>query len=145
MRDLAKIVALCLLAGALGLAAVAEATLPASEPATLSFVGITTRGNERTDDYFNPAHTATIVVVVSWQTLVGVHRQRVELIAPDGSIYEQFKKNISSSSGVKVAKTSVRVAGTWITEYQMFGEWTVNVYLDDDPTPVTSGHFIIAH
>lgn len=149
MRHLAKIAVLCSLLGALALAgagdAGARARMPAGDPATVSFIGITTRGNERTAEHFNPTNTATIVVKVSWRTLVGHHRQRVELITPDGSIYQQFTTDVASSSGRAVVKTPVRVAGTWMTEYQMFGEWTVNVYIDDSTRPVTSGHFTLSH
>lgn len=150
MRRLAKIATLCSLVGALALAGAGDAVargvrMPAGDPATVSFIGITNAGTKSTAEHFAPGNTATIVVVVTWRTLVGRHRQRVELITPDGSIYQRFTKNVSSSSGQAVVKIPVRVAGTWMTEYQMFGEWTVNVYIDDSTKRVTSGHFTLSH
>ena len=40
-----------------------------------------------------------------------------------------------------VVETRLPVAGTWITEYDMHGRWTVNVYLDDAVRPTTSAPF----
>jgi hypothetical protein len=35
------------------------------------------------------------------------------------------------------------VGGTWITEYSLFGAWRVEVYLDRDTMPITTGVFVL--
>jgi len=149
MRGLAKTAALCSLVGwvALGAATAAWGATPKvhGDPARVSFKGIDNRGHERGGEHFSPEDLGTLVVVVSWQTLFGTHAQRVELVTPDGSVYQQFTSEVASYDGRARVETAVRVGGTWITEYQLFGNWTVNVYLDDDTTPVATGSFVLAH
>jgi hypothetical protein len=115
------------------------------EPADVSFIGINNHGHARSGHHFSPAHLSTLVVVVSWQTLVGLHTQRLELVTPDGSMYQAFTAEVGSVDGRARVETPVRVAGTWITEYQLFGHWTVNVYLDGQPTPAARGFFTLSH
>ena len=66
-------------------------------------------------------------------------------MTPDGSLYQRFTSDVESADGRTSVETPVPVAGTWITEYQIFGTWTVNVYLDGDFTPVATTHFTLAH
>ena len=68
----------------------------------------------------------------------------VELITPDGSVYQTLTQPVESVTGTTVVETRLPVAGTWITQYDLHGRWTVNVYLDDAVKPVTSAGFTIA-
>ena len=151
MRGLAKRAALLLLAGGLVLTGAASGfadkpgARPDREPARITLVGINKKGHERRGQHFSPARLNTLVVVVDWRTLVGAHVQRLELITPAGSLYQRFTSNVQSAHGRTSVETPVPVAGTWITEYQLFGEWTVNVYLDGGTTPVASTNFTLAH
>lgn len=149
MRRFAKIAALFSLVGWLGLAgaagAVAETAKHHGAPADVSFIGINNHGHARGGHHFSPAQLNTLVVVVSWQTLVGAHAQRLELVTPDGSVYQRLTTAVGSADGRARVETPVPVGGTWITEYQIFGNWMVNVYLDDDTTPLATGHFTLAH
>ena len=149
MKRFATIAALFSLAGWLALAGPAAA-FPGNatshvDSARVSFKAIDTRGHARGGDRFSPDDLGTLVIAVSWQTLVGVHMQRVELVTPDGSLYQSFTTEVASYDGRALIETPVRVGGTWITEYQMFGDWTVNVYLDNDTTLVATGRFTLAH
>ena len=114
-------------------------------PAHIQLVGINNKGHERRGQHFSPARLNTLVVVVNWRTLVGAHVQRVELVTPAGSLYQRFTSDVRSPDGYARVETPVPVAGTWITEYQLFGEWTVNVYLDGATSPVATTHFTLAH
>jgi hypothetical protein len=114
-------------------------------PARIQLVGINKKGHERRGSHFSPARLNTLVVVVDWRTLVGAHVQRLELITPAGSLYQRFKSDVQSADGRASVETPVPMAGTWITEFQIFGEWTVNVYLDGGTTPVATTHFTLAH
>lgn len=114
-------------------------------PARIQLVGIGKKGHERRGQHFSPARLSALVVVVNWRTLVGAHVQRLELVTPDGFVYQRFLSDIQSADGHASVETPVPVAGTWITEFQIFGQWTVNVYLDRDFTPVATTHFTLAH
>jgi hypothetical protein len=73
-----------------------------------------------------------------------MHTQRVELITPDGSVYQNLTQEVASVTGTAVVETRLPVAGTWITKYDLHGRWTVNVYLDDALKPVTSAALTFA-
>jgi hypothetical protein len=149
MKRLARIAALFSLVGWLALAgaagAYAGATSHADDPPRVSFVGLDGRGHERGGAHFSPADLGTLVVVVSWRSLAGAQTQRVELVTPDGSVYQRFTTDVTNVYGRARLETPVPVAGTWITESQIFGEWTVNVYLDDHLTPVATANFTLRH
>ncbi len=146
MRRIVRIAALLSLVGGLALAAAAGAVAETKkEPAQVSFIGINHHGHEHGGWHFSPEHLSTLVVVVTWETLVGLHAQRLELVTPDGSVYQRLTTEVGSADGRARVETPVRVAGTWITEYQLFGTWTVNVYLDDATTPLARGYFTLSH
>lgn len=166
MRPLAKRALLLLLAGGLTLTGAANgfADKPGAKPAgkpghpggretvvhhrgpaLITLVGVNDKGQERRGQHFSPARLNTLVVVVGWRTLVGAHVQRLELVTPDGSLYQRFSSDVESADGRAHVETPVPVAGTWITEYQLYGTWTVNVYLDGNTTPVATTHFTLAH
>ena len=163
MRRFAKSAALLLLAGGLVLTGAGsgfadkpgaapdkrggdqEPGVHSRGPAHIQLVGINNKGHERRGQHFSPARLNTLVVVVNWRTLVGAHVQRVELVTPAGSLYQRFTSDVRSPDGYARVETPVPVAVTWITEYQLFGEWTVNVYLDGNTTPVATTNFTLAH
>jgi len=149
MTRLAKLAALLatvgwlMTVGATGVAA--ESSNHQDDPPRVSFVGIDDHGRAHERHHFSPAHLNTLVVAVSWRSLAGAHTQRVELVTPDGSVYQRFTTDVRKVYGRARLETPVRVGGTWITEYQIFGRWTVNVYLDDHSTPVATADFVLAH
>ena len=101
-------------------------------------------GRERRAQRFDADRLRSLVIQVGWRTLVGIHTQRLELITPDGSVYQTLNQPVESVTGTAVVETRLPVAGTWITQYDLHGRWTVNVYLDDAVKPVTSAGFTIA-
>lgn len=111
--------------------------------ARIHFVGVNRRGQERTGDHFSVQRLRDVVVVVHWRTLVGQHTQRLELISPDGAVYQTFRTAVESASGQTTVETSVPVAGSWITDYSLFGKWRVNVYLDENARPEGSDTFVL--
>jgi hypothetical protein len=140
MTRLAKVAALFSMVGWLALSGAAVAFAESS-----SHHDDPPRGRAHQHRHFSPAHLSTLVVAVTWRTLAGAHAQRVELVTPDGSVYQRFTTDVTNVYGHARIETPVRVAGTWITEYQIFGHWTVNVYLDDHPTPVATAGFTLSH
>jgi hypothetical protein len=79
---------------------------------------------------------------VDYLQVSGPHRQRIELFAPDGSLYQRRFRDVTIAEGQPV-NTRVPVGGTWITEHSLFGNWRVAVYLDTSQTPIASGAFAL--
>jgi len=137
-----------LLAGVLALqgaepAFAGKAAQPRRESASVELVGVNQHGRERSGVRFDTDRIRVLLIQVSWQTLVGQHTQRLELITPDGSVYQNLTEPVSSVTGTAFVETRLPVTGTWITEYDLHGKWTVNVYLDDAVKPVTSERFTL--
>lgn len=113
--------------------------------AEISLVGVNRQGHERKGEHFSAQRLRDVIVVVHWRTLVGSHTQRLELIAPDGSVYQTLRAEVDSATGQTTVQTHVPVAGSWITEYSLFGKWRVNVYLDENARPEDSETFVLTH
>ena len=113
-------------------------------PAEVTFVALTQNGHERRGSHFTAARVRVLKIKVEWQTLVGAHTQQLELITPDGSIYQRFTAPVESVTGRAWVETRVPVAGSWITRHSLEGQWEVKVYLDEAVTPVTTATFTLA-
>jgi Type II secretion system protein C len=79
---------------------------------------------------------------VDYVQVSGAHRQRIELFAPDGTLYQRRFRDVTVTEGQPV-NTRVPVGGTWITDHSLFGSWRVVVYLDTSQTPIASGAFAL--
>lgn len=113
--------------------------------AEITFAGVNRQGHERKGDHFSAQRLRDVIVVVHWKTLVGSHTQRLELIAPDGAVYQTFRTSIESVTGKATVETLVPVAGSWISDYHLFGTWRVNVYLDENAKTEGSDTFVLTH
>ncbi len=73
-------------------------------------------------------------VFVSWSNVpVGTHAQKLRFFLPDGNVYQAFEASFSVSPGANGAATVVRalpVAGTFISQRLLTGNWQVEVSLD---------------
>ena len=112
-------------------------------PALVTFAALSQKGDERRGQHFTAARVRILKINVEWLTLVGAHTQHLELITPDGSIYQRFTAQVESVTGRAIVETLVPVAGTWITEYSLEGRWEVRVYLDESDTPVVTASFTL--
>jgi hypothetical protein len=106
--------------------------------ASVSFVGILLAGSERQDQVFSGAELSDLKIVVQWSNLFSHHRQRVELIAPDGSVYQSLSRPLTTANTMAPVELVVPVSGTWITRYGLYGAWCVDVFFDQDEKPVAS-------
>lgn len=75
-------------------------------------------------------------VVVQWQNLPeGMHLQTLNMLLPDGGIYETFETTfeVTDSTGdtITVAKP-VRIVGTWARQRNVVGNWQAQVSLDGE-------------
>lgn len=107
--------------------------------ATLQFVGVNHNGSQTGGTGFSSGLLRDLRMIVAWSNLSGSHTQRLDLFGPDGSLYQGFSAQFSSTP----VETRLLVSGTWITEYSLFGAWRVDVYLDGERMPITSGVFVL--
>lgn len=147
MRTLLLALAFAVLGGAVPAAAVER---PRVAQVTLQLVGIPNAGPAVEGSDFSLA-TLRDLRIIAWWNVGGAHVQRLELRAPDGSLYQRLtrpfdtrtsvvKKRGAHQRGVPV-ETLLPVGGTWITEYSLVGSWQIDLYLDNSRTPVASKTF----
>lgn len=123
----------------------------ASTAALIEFVAITRSGGTMPGDEFSVGQTRDLKIVV-WWALNSQHVQRLELLSPDGSLYQRLQTSFDADTSKLVQRgnqsymsveTILPVAGTWITDHSLFGAWTVNVYLDDDTATSRDASFVV--
>ena len=122
--------------------------------ARLSFVGHLQHGRVQGGTEFSAQSLGDLRIVVEYRDLSGInHTQRIELYSPDGSLYQRFSTAFKVAATVAKLKASDRwepvetrlpVWGTWITQYSLFGAWLVEVYLDRERMPITTGVFVLS-
>jgi len=73
-------------------------------------------------------------VKISWENVpAGNHVQTLEILIPGGNLYQQTQMAFfvpQGSTEPLVAIQTLPVAGTWIQQRHMLGEWTTRVSLD---------------
>ena len=107
--------------------------------ATLQFVAMNNDGTSAGGAAFSGDLVRALRILVAWQNLSGTHSERLELFSPDGSLYQQFSTQFAGTP----VETRLSVTGTWITQYSLFGAWRVDVFLDSETMPITSGVFLL--
>jgi len=96
---------------------------------------------------FSPRRVADLVVVVKWTHVDTAHTQRLALIAPDGTVYRSTTALVSPEGAFArqaTVETVVPVRGTWIVDYNLYGGWCAEVYIDGTAEPVARRSFLIA-
>jgi hypothetical protein len=83
---------------------------------------------------FSVSAVGDVKINVAWENLpAGNHIQKLEILVPSGGLYQQNSTAFAiSSDSIQpfVAMRSLPVAGTWIQQRKITGEWTVRVSLD---------------
>jgi hypothetical protein len=84
---------------------------------------------------FSVGSVRDLVIKISWDNLPpGNHVQTLEIVMPGGGLYQSTQTAFltdSASSGLLASTRLLPVAGTWIQQRQMTGDWLVRVSLDD--------------
>jgi len=84
---------------------------------------------------FSIASLRDLSIVVQWTNVpAGTHTQHLDILEPDGGLYQTFNTSfaIAANSGGSATTTgTVPVAGSWISQRFLSGNWTVQVSLDD--------------
>jgi hypothetical protein len=117
---------------------------PQGITAQLDFVGVLLNGQQREGDSFSGAELDDLKILVDWKSLFQNHAQRVDLIAPDGSLYQSLSRMVTVTDVGTPAETRIPVNGSWITRYGLYGSWCVEVFVDQESAPVTSSRLLIA-
>ena len=112
---------------------------PAVPSATLQLIGVNQDGRSTGGTDFSGGLLRYLRILVGWQNLSGTHTQRLRLFSPDGSLYQGFSTGVGSSP----TETQLPVSGTWISEFSLWGAWRVEVFLDGQQMPITSGVFVL--
>jgi hypothetical protein len=84
-------------------------------------------------DYGRVRH---LFIEVRWERFKLAGRQRLELYAPDGQLYQTFTSDLPRRPDLVVL--TVPVAGTPIFLNTLAGKWCARVFLDDDLEPVAA-------
>jgi hypothetical protein len=83
---------------------------------------------------FSVASLRDLVINVNWENLsAGNHTQMLEVLQPGGGLYQASQSSFlvdgASQSSLTMTR-SLPVAGAWISQRRMTGEWSVRVSLD---------------
>ena len=117
---------------------------PQGVTAHVDFVGMLLNGQELLGQNFPAAQLSDLKILVQWQSLFQSHLQRLDLIAPDGSLYQSFSRPLTAGDADAPVETLLPVNGTWITRYGLYGAWCVEAFLDQQEQPITSSRLVIA-
>jgi hypothetical protein len=155
-RTLVALVAILLLAPGAGAPSAVGADRGAGPswqgPARVEVLGVDERGATLGGKEFS-ADTVRYLRLIVWWKVSGGHRQRLELFAPDGGLYQRFATEFDGDEAAfrqrggrspwTLAEPKLLVGGTWITEHALYGTWPVDVYLDGASVPVASEEFVL--
>jgi hypothetical protein len=87
-----------------------------------------------TSNSFSAAAMRDLVIKVGWENLpAGNHVQTTEILIPGGGLYQSTRTAFLIEDGAPGSLTTKRilpVAGTWIPQRQITGNWSVRVSLD---------------
>ena len=83
---------------------------------------------------FSVASLRDLVINVNWENLSdGNHTQMLEVLQPGGGLYQASQSSFLVSDASQSSLTTKRtlpVAGAWISQRRITGEWSVRVSLD---------------
>lgn len=85
---------------------------------------------------FSIASLRDLSIVVRWSNVpAGTHTQRLDILEPDGGLYQTVNTGfaVAPSNGSATTTQPIPVAGSWISQRSLSGNWTVQVSLDDQP------------
>jgi hypothetical protein len=112
--------------------------------ARLSFVGLGRNGRSHVGDDFASADLREMRLVAEWTDVEGPHLQRLELYSPDGSLYQRFTGTFSGTGRPVSVATRLPVSGTPIVDSGLYGDWCVELFLDEEEAPIARRGFSLA-
>jgi len=109
--------------------------------ARLSFSALLKNGRARVGDTFTLSELRELRVIVNWSQAEEAHLQRVDLYAPDGTLYQRFAGSFTGDRRPVAVVTRVPVAGSSIVDSSLLGAWCAEAFLDDEDAPIARRRF----
>ena len=109
-------------------------------PLRIEFIGVDTSGRQHKGHGFRAKELRELRILIDWPNFGEPRTQRLELYNPNGAVYQESSADITESP----MEVRIPVAGTWITQYELFGPWCVEVYLEGVPEPVARRGFVLS-
>ncbi len=106
--------------------------------AALTLTGRLHDGRSQQADEFSTTSLRDLLISLIYTNAGDLHQQRIELYAPDGSLYQRLTGAMAPRT-----QTLVPVGGTWITEHSLFGGWRVDVFVDRETSPIVTQAFTL--
>jgi hypothetical protein len=107
----------------------------------LSYAALLKNGRQRVGETFASANVRELWVTATWTDAEDAHVQRVDLFAPDGSLYQRFTTVFTGARRPVSVMTRVPVAGSSIIDSGLYGEWCAELFLDDEDAPIARRRF----
>ena len=104
----------------------------------LTITGRLHDGHSLTSSEFSTTTLRDLLFAMTYSSVTDLHQQRLELYAPDGSLYQRLTGAIALRT-----QTLVPVGGTWITDHALYGGWRVDVFVDRETSPIVSQSFTL--
>ena len=101
--------------------------------------GVDDRGRLRRGQRFEADVLRELRIRVSWGRVGEPTAQRIELFTPSGHLYQAFPAEVDQD----IMETSVPVGGTLITQYGLYGEWCLELYVEGVRAPVARKGFAL--
>ena len=109
-----------------------------SEP-RVDLQGIDDHGRHRRGHRFTADDLRELRIKVRWGRVGEPTAQRIELFTPSGHLYQAFAAEVDEA----IMETSVPVGGTLITQYGLYGEWCLELYVEGVGSPVARKTFAL--
>ena len=109
-----------------------------SEP-RVDVQGIDEHGKHRRGQRFMADDLRELRIKVRWGGVSEPTAQRIELFTPSGHLYQAFAAEVDQD----IMETSVPVGGTLITQYGLYGEWCLELYVEGVGSPVARKTFVL--
>lgn len=107
------------------------------DSASLRVIGVLNSGAKVEQTSYSLRRLRDLRITGYWNA-PGTHVQRLEIRAPDGSLYQRLTKTFTTTSRNTPVLTVLPVGGTWITEYSLVGDWHIHLYMDKGRTPLAT-------
>jgi hypothetical protein len=121
----------------IALAVAMPAAVASRDSASLRVIGVLNSGAKVEQTSYSLRRLRDLRITGYWNA-PGTHVQRLEIRAPDGSLYQRLTTTFTTSSRNTPVLTVLPVGGTWITEYSLVGDWHIHLYMDTGRTPLAS-------
>ena len=106
--------------------------------AAITLTGKLHSGGSVPGEQFSATSLRDLLITLTFSNISGSHQQRLELYAPDTSLYRRLTGTVAPTT-----QTLLPVGGTWITDHSLFGDWRIDVFVDRETSPIVSQSFTL--